>query len=148
MSEHDHSMRRSILIVDDFPEVLEPLVHHFSTRSPSYEVFSARDGFEAGHILTTRRIDVLLTGLHMPGMSGFQLITTVRADPSLAHVRALAMTGFCMSDTAERVTNCGALRLFLKPVVCFYWIVPLSCGFSVVVIEQTTESLPSHDRAI
>ena len=34
-----------------------------------------------------------------------------------------------------------------KRVVCFYWIVPLSCGFSVVIIEQTTESLPSHDRA-
>jgi len=34
-----------------------------------------------------------------------------------------------------------------RPVVCFYWIVPLSCDFSVVIIEQTTEPLPSHDLA-
>jgi len=32
--------------------------------------------------------------------------------------------------------------------VCHYSIVPISCGFSVVVIEQATESFPSHDRAV
>jgi hypothetical protein len=32
--------------------------------------------------------------------------------------------------------------------VCHYSIAPLSGGFSVVVVEQTTESLPSHDRAV
>ena len=35
----------------------------------------------------------------------------------------------------------------MGPVLCLYWIVPNSRGFSVVMIEQTTESLPSHDRA-
>ena len=32
--------------------------------------------------------------------------------------------------------------------MCHYSIVPISCGFSVIVIEQTTESLPSHYWAI
>ena len=33
-------------------------------------------------------------------------------------------------------------------VVCSYWIVPKSCRFSVVIVEQGAESLPPHDRAI
>jgi len=28
-----------------------------------------------------------------------------------------------------------------KPVACHYWIAPISRGFSVMVIEQTTESV-------
>ncbi len=32
--------------------------------------------------------------------------------------------------------------------MCLYWIVPQSRGFSVVVVEQATESLPPDQRAI
>ena len=29
------------------------------------------------------------------------------------------------------------------PVVCFYWIVPNSRSFSIVIVQQPTESFPS-----
>jgi flagellar motor component MotA len=32
--------------------------------------------------------------------------------------------------------------------VCFYWIVQKSRSFSIVLVEQTTESLPFDQRAI
>ena len=35
-----------------------------------------------------------------------------------------------------------------NPVVFQYSIAAISCGFSVVVIEHPTESLPPHDRAV
>ena len=35
-----------------------------------------------------------------------------------------------------------------EPVVFHYWIVPISCGFSVVIVEQPTESLPFNQGAI
>jgi len=34
------------------------------------------------------------------------------------------------------------------PVVFQYCIVPVSCGFSVVIVEQATESLPFDQRTI
>ncbi len=43
------------------------------------------------------------------------------------------------------------MRLYFRfdePVVFLYWIVPVSRGFSVVIVEQATESLPSHYWAI
>ena len=33
-------------------------------------------------------------------------------------------------------------------VVFRYWIVPISCGFSVVIVEQATESLPFDEGTI
>ena len=34
------------------------------------------------------------------------------------------------------------------PVVFHYWIVPVSSGFSVVIVEQPTESLPPDQETI
>ena len=49
----------------------------------------------------------------------------------------------------ESIDHVGQIAQDLShPVLCHYSIVPLSCGFSVVVIEHAAESLPFHDLAI
>jgi CheY-like chemotaxis protein len=47
-------------------------------RDRSYEVLTARDGFQALHILRGATPDLLITELDLPRMSGFELLSVVR----------------------------------------------------------------------
>ena len=73
-----------VLVVDDEPAIRDLLSEHFTTRTPSYEVMTAADGFEAGRLVATFRPDVVLLDLRMPGMDGFQVCRTIKADPPSA----------------------------------------------------------------
>jgi excisionase family DNA binding protein len=46
--------------------------------------------------------DVLITDLNMPGVDGFELLRTLRANPSFADISVLALTGLSETQVAER----------------------------------------------
>jgi excisionase family DNA binding protein len=110
------SGRRKVLIVDDEPSIRELLSEHLSTRTSPYEVSTAADGFEAGRLVATFRPDVVLLDLRMPGVDGFQICRTIKADPDTSNVVVIAMTGYYSPETEARVLECGAVRCFAKPL--------------------------------
>ena len=110
------SGRRKVLIVDDEPSIREVLAEHLSTRTSPYEVSTAADGFEAGRLVATFRPDVVLLDLRMPGVDGFQICRTIKADPESAKTVVIAMTGYYSPETEARVLECGAVRCFAKPL--------------------------------
>ena len=110
------SGRRKVLIVDDEPSIRELLSEHLSTRTSPYEVSTAADGFEAGRLVATFRPDVVLLDLRMPGVDGFQICRTIKADPDTANTTVIAMTGYYSPETEARVLECGAVRCFAKPL--------------------------------
>ena len=110
------SGRRKVLIVDDEPSIRELLAEHLSTRTSPYEVSTAADGFEAGRLVATFRPDVVLLDLRMPGVDGFQICRTIKADPDTSNVVVIAMTGYYSPETEARVLECGAVRCFAKPL--------------------------------
>ena len=110
------SGRRKVLIVDDEPSIRELLAEHLSTRNSPYEVSTAADGFEAGRLVATFRPDVVLLDLRMPGVDGFQICRTIKADPGTASTVVIAMTGYYSPETEARVLECGAVRCFAKPL--------------------------------
>ncbi len=70
-------MKRSILIVDDQPEIVELLKLYLEKEG--YHVEEAYDGAQALTILKkSREIDLVLVDLMMPYMDGFQFIKEVR----------------------------------------------------------------------
>lgn len=69
--------KRRVLLVDDSEIVCDLLAEMLI--SAGFDVAVAHGGKEALGILATRPIDVLLTDLDMPGMSGTELIIEVRA---------------------------------------------------------------------
>jgi excisionase family DNA binding protein len=112
----DGSGRSRVLVVDDEASIREVLSEHLSTRSNAYEVMTATDGFEAGRLMATFRPDVVLLDLRMPGLDGFQVCRTIKADPETARVVVIAMTGYYTAETEARILECGAVRCFAKPV--------------------------------
>ena len=61
---------RTILVVDDVPEILQLLARVFS--GAGYEVTKAPDAESALRCLT-ERFDVVLSDMNMPGMTGCEL---------------------------------------------------------------------------
>jgi CheY-like chemotaxis protein len=66
-----------VLVVDDNPDVRE-LIAAVLERAQA-EVATAASADEALEAVKSRRPDVLLCDLHMPGIDGFELIHRVRA---------------------------------------------------------------------
>ena len=105
-----------VLVVDDEASIREVLAEHLSTRPRAYEVMTAADGFEAGRLVATFRPDIVLLDLKMPGLDGFQICRTIKADPDSSNTVVIAMTGYHSPETETRILECGAVHCFSKPV--------------------------------
>jgi excisionase family DNA binding protein len=105
-----------VLVVDDEASIREVLTEHLTTRPKPYEVMTAADGFEAGRLVATFRPDVVLLDLRMPGMDGFQVCRTIKADPETSNTVVIAMTGYYTQETEARILECGAMRCIAKPI--------------------------------
>jgi CheY-like chemotaxis protein len=62
---------RTILLVDDDLELRDVVVAILA--EPGYTVLAASDGYEALRILVDRSVDLMITDIKMPGISGFEL---------------------------------------------------------------------------
>ena len=71
---------------------------------------------EAGRLVATFKPDVVLLDLRMPGMDGFQVCRTVKADPETSNTVVIAMTGYYTPETEARILECGAMRCIAKPI--------------------------------
>lgn len=96
------AVRKRVLIVDDEHPVLKLLVRVLSV--DNYEIQSTDSGIEAAKLLDMpnfRGVDLLVTDLMMPGMTGRELATVVRQRYPAA--RVLYVTGF--ADTLFKGVN-------------------------------------------
>lgn len=137
----DGSGKPKVLVVDDEAGIREMLAEHLSTRTNPYEVLTAADGFEAGRLVATFRPDVVLLDLRMPGLDGFQICRTIKADPDTSATIVVAMTGFHTPETEARILECGAIRCFAKPLE------PSTLsGFIDSAVEQKISAAKSRRR--
>ena len=83
---------RKILLVDyevGFADLLRDLL-----QMDSYEVVVANDGQEAIEKLEKYTPDVIISDIVMPRLSGFEMFKKVKANPALASIPFLFITGF------------------------------------------------------
>jgi len=83
----------TVLLFDDDASVREPLRRLLT--EAGYEVRTASDGKEALELLKTGGAipELFLLDLMMPEMTGLELITTLRINPSWADVPVVVLTG-------------------------------------------------------
>lgn len=80
----------TILVVDDDPALLELLVAVLE--EPGYVVVTAGNGYEAVSVLADRHVDLMLTDIRMPGLSGLELAR--QAKLFRPHLHIIYMSGF------------------------------------------------------
>jgi two-component system, chemotaxis family, chemotaxis protein CheY len=112
MGEHGQ-MSKSILIVDDSASMRQMV--RMALTGAGHAVVEAADGAEALVKAEARRFDLVLTDLHMPGMSGLDLIGKLRLLPAYRGVPILFLT--TESDAEKRAAGkaAGATGWITKP---------------------------------
>jgi DNA-binding response OmpR family regulator len=59
--------------------------------------------------------DILISDFMLPGISGLELITMVRADPATANISILVISGHSNCEMAARAKGAGADQFLGKP---------------------------------
>ncbi|MCK4342123.1 MAG: sigma-54-dependent Fis family transcriptional regulator [Phycisphaerae bacterium] len=104
-------MRPRILVVDDEP--LKRITLQIELSEHGYEVYEAADAQTARRIFDTRPIDVVVSDVRMPGMSGLDLLTYVKqVHPG---IEVILMTAYATVDTAVLAIKRGAYDYITKP---------------------------------
>ncbi len=101
----------SVLVIDDEPDMREMVA--YSLPPSEFEVVTANGGREAVELLGTRRFDVAVTDLKMPGMNGVDTVAALRQlDPDM---EVIVATGYASLDTALACMKNGAYDYIRKP---------------------------------
>ena len=95
------SKARHILVVDDDPEIVAMLTTRMAHRG--YKVSSAVNGTEALSAVRKARPELVLLDVMMPGMSGWEVARTLKADPATAAVKIIMVTaiGTAVNDATS-----------------------------------------------
>lgn len=102
-----------ILIVDDEPMIVEGLCALFEEQDAvQLEVYKACLAAEALGIMNRRRIDILLTDIRMPAVSGIELMQRVRANWPAC--RIIFLTAFEEFEYAYAALKNPGVRFLLK----------------------------------
>jgi len=105
------SKKESIIIVDDAPDTLEMLQRNLS--SENYLVFTASSVVEAIRLLESTPVDLVITDLKMPKVSGLDLIRHVRENYKDTEV--MMITGYATIGGAVEAVKIGAEEYLAKP---------------------------------
>jgi response regulator RpfG family c-di-GMP phosphodiesterase len=102
----------SLLLVDDEPNILAALRRLF--RPCGYRIFTAESGAQGLDILAGEQIDLVISDMRMPRMSGAQFLEQVR-ERSPDTVRILLTGHSDIAATVDAVNRGGILRYVAKP---------------------------------
>ena len=105
---------QTALVVDDSPSVRRVLTMLLG--GAGWRVTTAKDGVEALEILQRgEHPDVVLTDVEMPRMDGYELLATVRAQPTLAHLPVAVLTSRAADKHRRKALDLGASAYVVKP---------------------------------
>ena len=103
-----------ILIVDDHEDSAEMLSMLLSDKG--HDTRTALDGDAALTVAAAFQPHVGLLDLNLPGMSGYELATRLRAMPGLTAMRLVAVTGHGSAAHRAKARAAGFDEHLLKPV--------------------------------
>jgi PAS domain S-box-containing protein len=102
------------LVVDDSRDTADSLA--LMLRALGSEVEVAYSGATALDAIARRRPDVVLLDIGMPGMSGHEVASCIRAQPELRGLTLIAVTGWGQAVDRQRSKEAGFDHHLVKPV--------------------------------
>ncbi len=104
---------KNVLIVDDEKILLNRLIDGFEPYSDQFTVLTAQNGKQALEVLRETPVNLLVTDLNMPEMSGIELLTHMNA--SYSHIPFIVMTAFGTPEIEEQLNRLSTLKYIEKP---------------------------------
>jgi putative two-component system response regulator len=103
--------KNTLLVVDDDPYVLESIATLLKTYD--YTVHACQNANDALKLVKKTAVDVVLTDVKMPGVTGIQLLKSIHAYDS--QIPVILMTAFAELDVAVEAIKQGAFDFVTKP---------------------------------
>jgi CheY-like chemotaxis protein len=148
------SAKINLLIVDDEPATRMLLSQIFGKMGHS--VRTAKDGFTALQEIREAMPDVLLSDLHMPGMSGFELLSIVRRRLPAIYVIATSGAyrgedvpyGIAADAFYEKATGFKSLINLMETATTGKGLFPRDAAASVPVWVTLTDNEPLSEEFV
>ncbi|MDX6769885.1 MAG: response regulator [Elusimicrobiota bacterium] len=105
--------KRTVLIVEDNPDLVEVLMLFLSSVSRNLTIVTAKSGFEALDRVQEGIPDLIILDVMMPGMDGFEVLSRLKRLPDGGRIPVMVLTGY--SDAVSRARDAGAREVLLKP---------------------------------
>jgi CheY-like chemotaxis protein len=106
-------MAKTLLLADDSVTIQK--VVNISFASEDVTLVTVDNGDDALERAKDTRPDLILADVVMPGKNGYEVCEAIKADPDLAHIPVLLLTGTFEAFDEERASRAGAAGHVAKP---------------------------------
>lgn len=106
--------KRTILYIEDNSVSLS-LVERIVQRRPNIRLLSAHSGL-GFELVRQTRVDLVLLDLHLPEISGEEVLRRLQADPSSRDIPVVILSADATSGTIARLLAAGASGFLTKPL--------------------------------
>jgi two-component system CheB/CheR fusion protein len=104
---------RTVVLVEDQTDARRMM--QLLLESEGVTVFPASNGMEGLDLVERTSPDLALVDLGLPVMSGFDLARRVRANPKVAHIRMVALSGYGQESDIQAALDAGLDEHLTKP---------------------------------
>ena len=104
----------TFLVVDDL-ELMRAVTVNELKAMGCQKILSARNGADALRLMRAHKVDMVLSDLNMPVMTGLELLRTLRSDPALQRLPFLMITAEAERERIQEVVAAGVSSLLVKP---------------------------------
>jgi CheY-like chemotaxis protein len=106
--------RAKVLVVEDDAMNLE-LIHEVLAYA-GYEIIEAATGPQALEAVERERPDLVLMDIQLPGVDGYELTKTIKADERFKDLPIVALTAFAMKGDDVKALEAGCDAYIPKPI--------------------------------
>jgi len=105
-------MAKTILIVEDDKFLRELIVRKL--KEENFNITEAIDGEEGIKKIKEEKPDLVLLDLILPGIDGFEVLSKMKEDMSLAQIPVIILSNLGQKDDVERGLKLGAVDYLIK----------------------------------
>ena len=105
-------MAKTILIIEDDKFLRELIAQKLIKEN--FEVFEAVDGEEGIKKIKSKKPDLILLDLILPGIDGFEVLSRMKEDPTLTSIPVIILSNLGQKEDVEKGLKLGVADYLIK----------------------------------
>jgi PleD family two-component response regulator len=111
----DQTTAKKVVIIDDEKAIVDSLKTILGTTYPAWDIRTATNVFEAGHLLIDFLPDLVIVDINLPGVNGNEITKFIKNTIALRHTKVISITGGVSKDSELNAVKSGTDGFLAKP---------------------------------